>query len=262
MSRPYPWAGHVHPIDDSDFRYKRELESIESKDGVDRAVSRILGRGIFYRVGAPVLGEPLKRMSCSRGTGHFGTGLYFFGTLRAAMKYGPIDSIYRVSHGPSNPMYLTKRNVHSLHEFARATLCAPQAFIEYTEISHRVQELESRQAEILSLEDDDPSDELDEITTQIRSLSYQQTKARSDLFSHVLKLRFDGPKMYLGGDGVDNQVRIPDTVHQAIEASSREGIYHPMTYLMRWAGYDGILYTDMGELEGGDRGCIWYPDVG
>jgi hypothetical protein len=104
-SARWPWTDHVRPFSDlpsaaikEAIEFDQHLWAIAETDP-DEAAKESVYSGIHYRSGAPRMGEPLYRsrgaaergqrsMYCGRGTGHLGTGLYFFGTLSAATKEG------------------------------------------------------------------------------------------------------------------------------------------------------------------------------
>lgn len=80
--------------------FDRHLWELAKTDPEKAAQESAYG-GVHYRTGAPRIGEPIFRtpedaaldqrnMYCGRHTGHFGTGLYFFGTLSAAFKSGAV----------------------------------------------------------------------------------------------------------------------------------------------------------------------------
>lgn len=102
VGKRWPWEGRLFPLASMDDRVIRhfvtrdeDLWAMAERDPDDAARPAIAER-IFFRRNQPRLGEPLYRspenakldrqnMYCGRGTGHLGTGLYFFGTLRAAV---------------------------------------------------------------------------------------------------------------------------------------------------------------------------------
>lgn len=151
-----PWDGHVHSLVDLDstalqqfVERDRDLWRMAETDP-DGATRLAIEERVFFRRNPPRLGEPIFRtasnaeggrqsMYCGRGTGHLGTGLYFFGTLRAAIGRAfdqargaelrqLVRGIYAVDmeHVPSERIYMpTARQTQRMHSFANALICWP-----------------------------------------------------------------------------------------------------------------------------------------
>lgn len=168
---PWPWDGHLHALHTMDIetlrhfvQRDRDLWALADTDP-DEATRLAIDERVFFRRNPPRLGEPIYRseeyaerdrqnMYCGRGTGHLGTGLYFFGTLRAAVDSVDIyraradelrqlvRGIYAVDmeHVPDDRIYMpTARQTQRMHAFANALICWP--------VEHRRAEAARRDAQ-------------------------------------------------------------------------------------------------------------------
>lgn len=282
----FPWDGHVVPVDASDLAYaRRQLR-----------VAKMFGRSLpaiaifmpetdgyqrrFYRRGSPRLGEPVSRTStgkhmyCGRDSGHLGSGLYFFGTLRAAATtdwtreldemelIDPPANVYRVEDGPQNP-YITgaaAKDAEKLHRFGRALICLADSIRDEPWLRLRRQIAQARAELDLAIANDD--DREYELTTEHERLKRRHGDAIADIQRDLHTIQFAGPRSE--PVGVWNRSAPPPLsprVADAIRRYQTEGLYHPMTYYMRSLGYDGVLHTNDHEFESGGMGCIWYPEV-
>jgi hypothetical protein len=241
----YPWVDAVVPVvadPEPDYRLAAKVRAYVEQGRPDYARAVIRERGWYYRVHAPRLGEPLSQMSCGRGTGHYGSGLYFFGTFDAALQtaQGVLEEVYRVVGGPKNPYRVGAAEDEptaweaswKLHKFGKALLCLPAAEEDRLELTR----------EIRTADEDDYS-------------VYDTRDALRDLVREIG--RFQATLKYAGP-------RLDTNLHRAEAAIQRavvEGRYHPMTYYMRSLGYDGIIHTSWRQFTTGGIGNIWYPEV-
>jgi len=261
----YPWTDAVEPADESDIEFDVELQALACID-TRRAVRAAHSRRIFYRTGAPRLGERFGRGECGRGTGHFGSGLYFFGTLSAALgsaagpslhrravDYSNLRGVYRVIGGPDDPrMTWSIEEARNVHEVGKALLCFPGAATSAIKLK---QEADEAFEEFMRLRYREPYNEdvdyweLERTAKELRGAAFQ---ASSEAQKYRLKLEI--PSVF----------RLDLDLHRArsaINRSEAERKYHPMTYYMRSLGFDGIVHGDWEEFNSGDRGNIWYPEV-
>lgn len=230
-SGTYPWHGRVKPVwldPAPDLAFAARVRQWHEQRP-DLAATFVTQRGWYYRVGAPVLGEPLSQMTCSRDTGHLGSGLYFFGTLDAAVGVTrSLEGIYRVEGGPQQPyrpgvLGDAWTDAWALHAVGRALLCWPAR-------SEDLRELEA--------EEDPNRYELDDLRRKVR-------RDRMTLETSPLRLDLDLRR-----------------AEAAIQRAVIDGKYHPMTYYMRSLGYDGVVHSrSWRAFTTGDMGNIWYPEV-
>jgi len=200
----FPWDDKIVPIDASDLAYMSEVEQIESQRGREAAARFVLGRENrrFYRRNQPRLGEPVFKseasrargttpsMYCGRGTGHLGSGLYFFGTLRAALDGASPSSVFRVIGGPRNPYIArTRDDTRKLHAFGKALLCYPDEFLAY---GNSKRDLEERTARLASLER--YSDAWHDLDDEIAAEKDNASALLRDLKLTARKIQFDGPQ--------------------------------------------------------------------
>jgi hypothetical protein len=185
----WPWEGHVHPLAELDdevlldlVRRDRVLWARAQYDPQGATLQAIEDR-LFFRRNEPRLGEPLYRtpaqaeqdqrnMYCGRGTGHLGTGLYFFGTLHAAADLNTfpespdrirelVSDVWAVDmeHIPDARIYMSDAEATGrAHRFAKAMLCWPperrSAKVAYAAVRAAQEALEAAQA-LLDLDEDD-----------------------------------------------------------------------------------------------------------
>jgi len=261
----FPWDGKVVPIDASDMSYMREIERIERERGAELAAQFILfvDRRRFYRRDPPRLGEPIfryrsnRRMYCGRGSGHLGSGLYFFGTLRAALDGDTPSNVFRIVEGPQNP-YITRNreDTHKLHDFGKALLCYSDDLQAYEDAAHRMEESKKRLASFERY-----SDEWYDLDQEIAENKGEVNDALSRLRRTVRTLQFSGPRWEDPRQAADTTTAISPRCADAIRLYLTRQDYHPMTYYMRSLGYDGVLHRAMQDLESGAIGCIWYPEI-
>lgn len=210
----WPWEGHVHPLDqlpDSAIRgfveRDRDLWELARRDP-DRAVQTAIEERIFFRRNEPRLGEPIYRspenaaldrqnVHCGRGTGHLGTGLYFFGTLQAAADtkrlYEPgadlrglVRGVYLVDmeHVPAERIYMpTADETRRAHDFASALICWPAARRRADDAEDAVDA--AQKAFDAAQADDDGSDDdfyaIEELRDVLRDARHELRQARVEL---------------------------------------------------------------------------------
>lgn len=241
----YPWVDAVVPVvadPEPDYRLAAKVRAYVEQGRPDYARAVIRERGWYYRVHAPRLGEPLSQMSCGRGTGHYGSGLYFFGTFDAALQsaQGVLEEVYRVVGGPQKPYRVGSLEADpaawdtswKLHALGKALICWPAAEEARREMTREIRAADEDDYDVYA-----KRDELREVVREIGS--------------------FRAMLMYAGP-------RIDPDLHRAeaaIQRSVVERRYHPMTYYMRSLGYDGIIHTSWRQFTAGGIGNIWYPEV-
>lgn len=261
-----PWTGKVVPVDATDEAYTAEVLRRAKGSYADypRTLMEARERGLpvrFYRAGEPTLGEPVLRggklnMSCGRGTGHLGTGLYFFGTLRAAAQNG---IPHRVEGGPERPFYTrTRAGAEKLHKFGKNLMCFAKYAAELVDL-RRARDARDQAAEAAR-------------GTPERSERFAESldarSAYADKLAEVRRTAFelstDGPRLEASGEplGVEDPMKlVSPRVRAAIERYLSERKVHPIVYYMRGLGYDGVIHLDAHQFEDGDKGNIWYPEV-
>ncbi|RLB37260.1 MAG: hypothetical protein DRH30_13495 [Deltaproteobacteria bacterium] len=314
-AKQMPWADHVQPFSDLPWKaiqqaigFDRSLFELAKTDRHDAAWSCIAGK-IHYRSGAPRLGEPIfvdqshakhgyEKMSCGRGTGHLGSGLYFFGTLTAA--YGAHLSelsdasetqirekmkhvwVVDVSSIPEGAVRLPDHEkMWKMHGFAKAMICYPDDLASYRKVKSAVKENAAR-SEALSLEmdemlkgdDSDPvpdgyeglEDDMHSLRDDLRDLRNKLRDAENRVRRDVSTIDFDAPAFqlpsrasYMDVEPLGAQAQTAvDAYSLDVEERNFPG-YHPMTYYMGALGVQAVIQSDWGELNSGDVGCIWYP---
>lgn len=208
----WPWEGHVHRLDELDeaairgfVERDRELWALAQREP-DRAARIAIEDRVFFRRNEPRLGEPIYRspenakldrqnVHCGRGTGHLGTGLYFFGTLQAAASkriHEPgvdlrelVRGIYLVDmeHVPDERICMpTAAETQALHDFAKALICWPDA----RQAVERAQE-ELQWAEE-AFEAADVDDGSDEAFYALQEAGDARRRAQRDLRDALLEL--------------------------------------------------------------------------
>lgn len=192
----YPWDGFVYPLaEQEDHVIKqlvgRDIELFqEAQNDPNRAALQVRSEGLLFRTGRPRIGEPLFRneldirfdhpsMNCGRGTGHLGTGLYFFGTLSAATgsferrsRDWPTDPdamreavrgvyVVDISEVPRDRIHVPPDSeaTTDLHGFGKAMLCWPYHYERYHKLKAELEEAQQRVRELQS-EDEALTDKL------------------------------------------------------------------------------------------------------
>jgi hypothetical protein len=229
-----PWADHVRPFAElpsaalhEAVGFDKHLWELAKTDAKEAAKESVLGR-IHYRHGAPRVGEPIYRtparaernqptMACGRGTGHLGTGLYFFGTLSAAFHSRgrfapklsrmdeatlreetqhvwvvdvssldpPLDVDFRewAKTHPTVRYLFGDKQVWKYHDFAKALLCYPSGLTYYRKIAAELAEATAALAVAKAAWWDAPSGDDDEAATAMWELEdtvkQLETKERS-----------------------------------------------------------------------------------
>jgi hypothetical protein len=137
-----PWSSHVKRLIDFDDSIVRQFVERDrehwqiAESDPRRAWHRAFEEKLFFRSGPPRLGEPLyrdkleaekgwTRTPMGRGTGHLGTGLYFFGTLRAALhgheeNLGSVWVVDLSSLTDGEILTPGRDMTHDLHDMGRA----------------------------------------------------------------------------------------------------------------------------------------------
>lgn len=270
----YPWDGHVHPTTPEDIAASQaiEREVVARYGDRDRLAGRVIAGPkkprLFFRAGAATLGEPVFRgdvasMTCGRGTGHLGSGLYFFGTYAPALRSADrnADAVYTVVDGPRHP-FVTDASFDAawkLHDFGKALLCIVGDLREYKALHHKRIELDERLKHAATgAEWDDIYEELAEVKNDFR-------KEADVLARDIRHLAYSGPRLEDFAEvrvySDPDSVKLPPRIASAVERYRTERRYHPMTYYMRSLGYDGVLHQNTEQFESGTIGNIWYPKV-
>jgi hypothetical protein len=248
----WPWEGHVHPLAHmsgetlrSFVERDRELWEIAERDP-DRATRQAIEDRIFFRRLPPRLGEPIYRtaeqakldqrnMYCGRGTGHLGTGFYFFGTLRAAADSSRIyeatgdelrellSAVYAVDmeHVPDDRIFMPgAQETQRVHAFGEAMLCWPRRQLKAVGARGAVlgaQEAAEAAEAVLDRDDsDDAFYAWEEAKEALRDAQVAFRSARASLDITADKLREPGlrPNMFIDEildiiDEVKDEPRVP-----------------------------------------------------
>lgn len=246
----YPWDEHVYPLAEQSMATIKDLvrrdREMFRKDPSLAAMDTIR-EGLMFRSGRPRIGEPLFRsetqvkfrapnIHCGRGTGHLGTGLYFFGTLSSATgvywsgRDWPRDNdeildivrgvyIVDISGVDESKIYIPRNDekTNDLHGFGKALICWPDHYEQYllkkAESNHierelsRVQQIEGdreyRGEPVVAtikgdeLQFEDALDALYELRDVLRETRKKERNAEKLARADVRRMRFDGPRMHV-----------------------------------------------------------------
>ena len=313
----YPWDGHVKRLVDLNedvvrqfVERDREHHRIAERDPRE-AWHLAFEEKLFFRAGAPRLGEPLyrdpleaergwTRVSAGRGTGHLGTGLYFFGTLKAASRKG-MDGVWVVdlSSVPDKQILTPGRDLtHDLHDLGNALGSWPsyharaiEAAEEQLAVARALWDARRALREAEGGEHDRFWDKQYELEAELKEAKARFRDAERDLerayrriekgslrervdffFAERERLEYDsGESVHVAAAERDLRyvlrAKLPPTAAYAVRRyeedieNRRFPGYRPMTYYMRRNGFAAVVHRDWREFNSGVIGNIWYPEV-
>lgn len=267
----YPWDDHVYPLAEQSMAtikdlIRRDREVFRKEPAL--AAYETIKDGLMFRSGRPRIGEPLFRsemqvklrapnINCGRGTGHLGTGLYFFGTLSAATgvywsgRDWPSDNdkildvvrgvyIVDISGVDENKIYIPRddENTNKLHGFGRALICWPDHYEQYLLKRSARKHIDREISRIRQIEDDptyrgepviatiegeelqfeEALDALYELRDARREAKKQERIAEQDTEANARKMRFDGPRLHVKEASPEEWNKPPEAVRPAIDA--------------------------------------------
>jgi len=253
----WPWTDHVQSLSElpSDalkeaVEFDRHLWALAERDP-EAAARESVSNQIHYRHGVPRLGEPIfrtpqqaersqPRMYCDRGTGHLGTGLYFFGTLSAAFHSGygfapqlgemgerelreataglvwvidvsslsPPDvderKAWEETHGAVRYLF-SEEKVYEYHDFAKNLLCYPSGVAALARMTTELTEAEEAAAVAGKQSDDNPDDDdlwsaAYDLDQEVKRLREHQRRATDTLRGDVRDIDWKAPSREMPPD--------------------------------------------------------------